>query len=391
MQNSFKPPFLWLFFWNVYFVFAFLLKTLLSLYLSIELFLHFSIEISTFSLPLYLNLYFLFTFPLGSLLSLYFSIEISTFSLLLHWNLYFLFTLPLGSLLSLYFSIEISTFSLLFHWNLYFLFIFLLKSLFSLYFSIFYISTGSLLFLVKALPCLYFSIEISTSSLLFYWNLYFLFTFLLGSLPTFALAPHHHALLPPKPRQDRPQRASQTTTFRNPVHSDLLWKHRGSHTSLLSNLHIVPRLPRKLPPLDWATSELVNCDSTTWLRYYWELPLALCHTARRSYRLSVPVNNSDWRSAQLLGVVLESFMNLNTCELPLDYSTSRLPAPHLHQHYIAKSNHTLLPPMSLRRQKSQRKALPRIRRVTRRNRAAPAPQPLRTQRLTPLAFATPCT
>ena len=31
-----------------------------------------------------------------------------------------------------------------------------------------------------------------------------------------------------------------------------------------------------------------------------------------SYRLSVAVNNSDWRSAQLLGIVLESFMNLNT-------------------------------------------------------------------------------
>ena len=36
------------------------------------------------------------------------------------------------------------------------------------------------------------------------------------------------------------------------------------------------------------------------------------HTARRSYRLSVPVNYSDWRGAQLLDVVLESFMNLIT-------------------------------------------------------------------------------
>ena len=55
------------------------------------------------------------------------------------------------------------------------------------------------------------------------------------------------------PRRDRPQQASQTTTFRDPVYSDLLWKHRGLHPSWLSNLHIVPRLPHKLPPLDWAT------------------------------------------------------------------------------------------------------------------------------------------
>ena len=40
--------------------------------------------------------------------------------------------------------------------------------------------------------------------------------------------------------------------------------------------------------------------------------LPFVHTARRSYRLSDPVNNSDWRSAQLLDVALESFMNLIT-------------------------------------------------------------------------------
>ena len=50
-------------------------------------------------------LYFLFTFLLKSLLSLYFS----TFSLLFYWNLYFLFTFLLKSLLSLSFPIEIST------------------------------------------------------------------------------------------------------------------------------------------------------------------------------------------------------------------------------------------------------------------------------------------
>ena len=40
--------------------------------------------------------------------------------------------------------------------------------------------------------------------------------------------------------------------------------------------------------------------------------LPFVHTARRSYRLSDPVNNSDWHSAQLLDVASESFMNLIT-------------------------------------------------------------------------------
>jgi hypothetical protein len=40
--------------------------------------------------------------------------------------------------------------------------------------------------------------------------------------------------------------------------------------------------------------------------------LPFVHTARRSYRLSDPVNNSDWCSAQLLGVALESLVNLIT-------------------------------------------------------------------------------
>ena len=55
-----------------------------------------------------------------SLLSLHFSVEISTFSLLFYCNLYFLFTFLLPSLLPLYFSIAISTVSLLFSRNLYF-------------------------------------------------------------------------------------------------------------------------------------------------------------------------------------------------------------------------------------------------------------------------------
>ena len=40
--------------------------------------------------------------------------------------------------------------------------------------------------------------------------------------------------------------------------------------------------------------------------------LPFVHTARRSYRLSVPVNNSDCSGFQFLKVVVESLVNLNT-------------------------------------------------------------------------------
>ena len=40
--------------------------------------------------------------------------------------------------------------------------------------------------------------------------------------------------------------------------------------------------------------------------------LPFVHTARRSYRLSVPVNNSDCVNAQFLNVDVESLVNLNT-------------------------------------------------------------------------------
>ena len=40
--------------------------------------------------------------------------------------------------------------------------------------------------------------------------------------------------------------------------------------------------------------------------------LPFVHTARRSYRLSVPVNNSDCVSTQFLSVDVESLVNLNT-------------------------------------------------------------------------------
>ena len=40
--------------------------------------------------------------------------------------------------------------------------------------------------------------------------------------------------------------------------------------------------------------------------------LPFVHTARRSYRLSDPVNNSDRRGAQFLSVAVESLVNLIT-------------------------------------------------------------------------------
>ena len=40
--------------------------------------------------------------------------------------------------------------------------------------------------------------------------------------------------------------------------------------------------------------------------------LPFVHTARRSYRLSVPVNNSDCSSVRFLNVAAESLVNLNT-------------------------------------------------------------------------------
>ena len=44
----------------------------------------------------------------------------------------------------------------------------------------------------------------------------------------------------------------------------------------------------------------------------WTTSLPFVHTARRSYRLSDPVNNSDRRIAQFLSVAVESLVNLIT-------------------------------------------------------------------------------
>ena len=96
------------------------------------------------------------------------------------------------------------------------------------------------------------------------------------------------------------------------MHSDSLWKHRDSHTSLLSN---------------WCNVCPVPYFQTGTLSH-------VCH-------------------------VTELFK----CEPPLHCVDVRC-APLLHQHYIAKSNPALLPPIERRTQKFQRKAMPRIRRVT---------------------------
>ena len=224
----------------------------------------------------YCNLYFLFAFLLKSLLSLLF-----------YWNLYFLFT------------------SLLKFWNLYVLFTFLLKSLLSLYYSI--QTSTHICPCATSAPALHCEKQSCLASPKCLHHICTSITLRISIMPSFPqcnYAPHvclHHictsitlrkAIMPCFPqcnyahkifkeklcppchaarRRTRagtaPYTVPHTTSFRDPVHSDLLWKHGDLHTSLLSNLQIVPRLPHKVPPLDWATSELADCDSTTWLRY----------------------------------------------------------------------------------------------------------------------------
>ena len=106
---------------------CFLLKSLLSLYIPVEIF--------TFSSLVYWNPYFPFTFLVKSLLSVYFMCWVSYFTPLFRWKPDFFFTFPLKSLPFLHFSIEILTFSALFCWNLSFPSTFLMKSPLSLHFS----------------------------------------------------------------------------------------------------------------------------------------------------------------------------------------------------------------------------------------------------------------
>ena len=153
-----KPPFFWLFYWNLYYLFTLLLKSLLSLDFSIGtstfstsllkplLSLYLSIEMSTFSWHFFKNLL---------------SLDFSTFSLLFYWNFHFLFT------------------SLLFYWNLYFLFTVLLKSLLSLDFHFLFT------FRLKPPLSLYFSVGVSTHHAR------------APHLQQHYIAKNNHALLPP--------------------------------------------------------------------------------------------------------------------------------------------------------------------------------------------------
>ena len=195
---------------------------------------------------------------------------------------------------------------------------------------------------MKFLLSLYFPIEIFTCSVFFYWGLYphvplhqictspTLRKAIMPSFPQRNYAPHvclrhictsitlQKAIMPCFPQRNyahknfkeklcpachaarrrkraeaAPHTASHTTSFRNPV----------SHTSLLSNLHIAPRLPRKLPPLDWATS---------WLSY-----------SIVSYLLiTLPL---DWASQLWATSWLPyHWTELVNCEPPLNYYTTEL-------------------------------------------------------------------
>ena len=113
-----------------------------------------------------------------------------------------------------------------------------------------------------------------------------------------------------------PHIASHNTSFRHPVHSDLLWKHRDSHTSLLSNWHIVPRLPRFL------TFKLAHCPTpATWLNYC-ELPLGYSTTWLNYCELPLGYSPT-WLNHRELPLGYSTTW-LNYCELPLGYSTTWL-------------------------------------------------------------------
>ena len=146
-----------------------------------------------------------------------------------------------------------------------------------------------------------------------------------------------------------PHTASHTTSFRRPMHSDLLWKHRDSHTSLLSNCHIVLRLPRSL--------------------------LSNLHIVPRLPRSLL----SNWHIAPRLprGWAIQAWA---TCD-------------YVSPHHICisiilrKAILPCFPQYNCAHQNLKEKPCPELDGA----RSRPAPQPLRTQRLTPLAFATPCT
>ena len=169
-----------------------------------------------------------------SLLSLHFSIEISTFSLLF----------VLKPLLSLYFSIEISTFSLLFYWNLYFLFEF--------YWNLNFLFTC----LLKSLLFLYFSIEVSSFSPLYTqrWSLQLLPTLRLRTkMSKQQLCKAFHIALQPT---DAP--------FNNNAHMKIAKKSFAQHyTQPGAATAQRPRRTQRLAPLVFATPcTQIYCENT---------------------------------------------------------------------------------------------------------------------------------
>ena len=215
-----------------------------------------------------------------SLLSLYFSIEICNFFLLFFWN-HYTFSLSYWNLYFIHLHPFLFTFL---YWSLYFLCTSLLRSPLSHHFSN-EISTSLCTFLLKSEQSLYFSFVITTFSLLFYWNLY-----------TFSVFLHF--------------------TF-------------DSHSWLLSNFHIVPRLPHKaLPPdlgiqmaelrLDWAVQltqlPLGKASQLAELRLDWAVQLTELHLDKA---IQLAELRLDW-AVQLTELHLDKAIQL--AELRLDWA-----------------------------------------------------------------------
>ena len=121
-----------------------------------------------------------------------------------------------------------------------------------------------------------------------------------------------------------PHTPSHTTSFRPPVYSDLLWKHRDSHTSLLSNCHIVPHLPREWAIQAWATSRLFYhwpepLWATSWLLYH--LTKLLWATSWLLYHLHELLWATSWLLYHLTTLPLDwAIVSYLLITLPLDYA-----------------------------------------------------------------------
>ena len=131
----------------------------------------------------------------------------------------------------------------------------------------------------------------------------------------------------PEPRGNgaapAPHTGSQTTSFRDPARSHFRWKCSDSHSSLFSNFHIVPWLPRKLKPLDWA----IQLSATSWLSYSIVSYLLIAlyrYLLTELFSCELPLEYStswlSYSSVSASWLLTEPF----NCQLPLDYCTSWL-------------------------------------------------------------------